>query len=379
MTTTTTKQLVGVRFREAGKTFYFDAADHDVTAGEYVVAETARGIEMGRVVIAPGQMLGGDIDQGARPVLRIATGEDRDAQAHWRERSKGVLEQARLHAGKTGVSMMIVSAEYNLDGSTLTLYYESEDHVDYRPVVRAVSGELNVAIQMERVGPRDRAKLADGYDRCGQRLCCSSWLTSFPNVSIKMAKEQNLALNPAKISGVCGRLYCCLTYEYETYRDLRGQLPKLNQRVSTPTGDAKVIAVNPLKQTVTLFFEHDHSRIEVTGEQIQYGKLVRPIDVEMGEPAYDEETKQAKTAFVPMPSTQGRPRQPGPRPSGATQPAPARRRPMRSAEPPRAAAPAPSEPQPPASPPSSNDDAAKKRRRRRRRRSGGGGPAGGDG
>ncbi len=351
--TTSTGLIVGVRFRKAGKIFYFDAVGHDLALGEYVVVETSRGLELGYVVIAPGQMLASDL-AGAKPVLRLATDDDRRAQAGWRAKAHQALELARLRAGESGVSLMIVAAEYNLDGSTLTLSYESEEHVDYRTVVRDVSAELGVTVQMERIGPRDRAKLTDGYDRCGQRLCCASWLTAFPSVGIKMAKEQNLALNPAKISGVCGRLYCCLTFEYEVYRDLRGQLPKLNQRVSTPTGDAKVIAVHPLKESVTLLLEADHSRIEVTAQQLQYGMLVRPTGVTPGEPAIDEETKAAKTAVVPLAPRPLRPR----RPSGQ----PGRQPQAQQAQ--------------PAQKPPSQDDAAPRRRRRRRGRRGGSAPGG---
>ena len=411
--TTDVGRVVGLRFRDAGKIFYFDAGDLQMEPGEYVVAETGRGIEMGRVVIAPGDMLGSDGRQEFRAVLRLATGDDRDSHEYWKGRSHDALELARLKSGELKLGFLIASAEFNLDGSNLTLYYESEEQRDYRSLVRAILTELDVEIQMERIGPRDRAKLADGYDLCGQRLCCTTWLTTFPSVSIKMAKEQNLALNPAKISGVCGRLYCCLTYEYEVYRDLRGTLPKQNARVSTPTGEAKVINVNPLKGTVVLLME-DGKRIEATGDQIQYGKLVRPIEVELGEPTYDDETRQAKTALVPVrtdrrgesrrperPDDRGRgPQRPPlqgagrPRPEGVQAPPPggeggegprrqrARRGPIGQAPPTTAVGPEVGIPRPaqPARPPQGQqpgpagegDEA--RRRRRRRRRGGGGAP-----
>ena len=135
--------------------------------------------------------------------------------------------------------MQVVSGEYNLDGSQVTFYFTAPERVDFRNLVRDLSNEFGTRVQMLQVGERDRAKLLDGYDVCGQRLCCASWQTAFPSVSIKMAKEQDLPLNPQKISGVCGRLYCCLTFEYEAYRELRGQMPRVGSMVSTPAGEAR--------------------------------------------------------------------------------------------------------------------------------------------
>jgi hypothetical protein len=153
--------------------------------------------------------------------------------------------------------------------------------VDFRDLVRELGSTLATRVQMLQVGERDRAKLLDGYDVCGQRLCCASWQTQFPSVSIKMAKEQDLPLNPQKISGVCGRLYCCLTFEYEAYRELRGQMPKVGAMVSTPAGEAKVNSVNVMKKTVTLWLVDQHQVMEMPAAelQMQYGLTVRPVEL----------------------------------------------------------------------------------------------------
>lgn len=397
--TTATRQLVGVRFRKAGKIYTYDATGFELDLGEYVVVETPHGHDLAHVVVATGQMIGGDSEAGLRSVVRAATGEDREAKEAGARRAHEMLEVARLRSGERGTGLMLVAADLNLDGTALTLYYESENSVDYRSIVRDVGQEFGVDVVMERVGPRDRAKITGGYDRCGQELCCSTWLTTFPSVSIKMAKTQNLPLNPAKISGVCGRLYCCLTYEYEVYRELRDQLPKVNQRVETPTGEAKVVSVDPLKQTVTLQMLEERTRIEVPNDQLQYGKLVRPVDVDVDALAREDAARApegGRSAMIDVaaPPPSGKPdeqraddgekrrsrrRRRGRGGEGATAgppqpPAPARARPPR--------------PEPRGERRPSTDDRAPKegdtsgappdgaKRRRRRRRGGGGGPPG---
>ena len=272
---------VGVRFKEAGKVYYFDAAGYDLTTGNYVVVETSHGLEIGRVVIAPDQVLRSEIKEALKPILRVATPDDLRESAELRERAAAQLRDAKRRIAQDGGEMQIVSAEYNLDGSQLTFYFTAPERVDFRQLVRDLSQDLNTRVQFLQVGDRDRAKISDGYDVCGQRLCCSSWQTVFPAVSIKMAKEQDLPLNPQKISGVCGRLYCCLTFEYEGYRELRGQMPKAGAMVSTPAGIAKVRSVNVLKKTVSLWLEEQRQVIEMPAVelQMQYGLTVRPVEL----------------------------------------------------------------------------------------------------
>jgi len=272
---------VGVRFREAGKVYYFDAGEHQLDVGNYVVVETSHGLEVGRVVIAPDQVLASEIKESLKPIVRVATGDDIDQAQRLKERAQDNLREAKRRAGDGGLDMQIQSGEYNLDGSQITFYFTAPDRVDFRALVRDLSSAFGTKVQMLQVGERDRAKLVDGYDVCGQRLCCASWQTSFPAVSIKMAKEQDLPLNPQKISGVCGRLYCCLTFEYEAYRELRGQMPKVGSMVSTPAGEAKVNGVNVMKKTVTLWLTEQHQLIEMPAIdlQMQYGLTVRPVEL----------------------------------------------------------------------------------------------------
>ena len=272
---------VGVRFKEAGKIYYYDAGQFSLDVGNYIVVETSHGLEIGRVVIAPDQVIASEIKESLKPILRVATPDDLKHWSELKERASNDLREAKRMAAEDAVDMQIVSGEYNLDGSQITFYFTAPDRVDFRGMVRDLSTKLDTKVQLLQVGERDRAKLADGYDVCGQRLCCSSWQTSFPAVSIKMAKEQELPLNPQKISGVCGRLYCCLTFEYEGYRELRGQLPKVGAMVSTPSGNAKVRSVNVLKKTVSLWLEDQRQIMEMPAVdlQMQYGLTVRPIEL----------------------------------------------------------------------------------------------------
>ena len=272
---------VGVRFKEAGKVYYFDAGEFQLDVGNYVVVETSHGLEVGRVVIAPDQVIVSEIKETLKPILRIASPEDLDQWSKLKERAQAQLREAKLGASGDGLDMQIVSGEYNLDGSQITFYFTAPERVDFRDLVRRLSQDFDTRVQFLQVGERDRAKLADGYDVCGLRLCCSSWQSVFPSVSIKMAKDQDLPLNPQKISGVCGRLYCCLTFEHEGYRELRGQLPKVGAMVSTPAGTAKVRSINVLKKTVSLWLEEQRQVMEMPAAdlRLQYGTAVRPVEL----------------------------------------------------------------------------------------------------
>jgi cell fate regulator YaaT (PSP1 superfamily) len=273
---------VGVRFKEAGKVYYFDAGEYSLDVGNYVVVETSHGLEIGRVVVAPDQVLASEIKDALKPIRRIATPEDLAQRQELRDRAAEHLREAKRQVAEDDLDMQIVSGDYDLEGSQITFYFTStRDRVDFRPLVRDLSSRFGTRVQMLQVGERDRAKLIDGYDVCGQRLCCASWQTSFPSVSIKMAKEQDLPLNPQKISGVCGRLYCCLTFEYEGYREIRGQMPKVGSMVSTPVGEAKVNSVNLMTKVARLWLTEQHQVIEmpVVDLQMQYGLTVRPVEL----------------------------------------------------------------------------------------------------
>ncbi|MGE0056490.1 MAG: stage 0 sporulation family protein [Dehalococcoidia bacterium] len=274
---------VGVRFRQAGKIFYYDAGDFEVTTGSYVVVETSHGNAVGRVVITPDQVIANESStaEEPKPVLRIATDADIEK---WDEASKRAAEavlQAKSRVAEHGVDMSIANGEFDLDGTQFTGYFTANERVDFRGLVRDLSRDLNARVQLLQVGDRDRAKLTDGFDICGERLCCSSWMTNFPSVSIRMAKEQDLPLNPQKISGVCGRLYCCLTFEYEDYKALRGTLPKVGSMLSTPAGEAKVTGIDFNNEMVKLWLTEQHMQVEVAAIdfQLQHGVTVRPMEL----------------------------------------------------------------------------------------------------
>lgn len=274
-------EVVGVRFREAGRIYYFDGSGHQLPVGTYVVVDTSHGEEVGRVVVAPDQVISSEIKEPLKPVIRVAEREDLEKAESQRTRAQAKLPLLRDTVVEHELPMRIVDADYDIQGSQLTVYFTAEDRVDFRGLVRELSSVLQTRVQMLQVGDRDRAKMMDGIGRCGERLCCCSWQTGFPTISIRMAKEQDLPLNPSKISGACGRLLCCLVYEYEQYRELRGQLPKVGQMVSTPAGVAKVMGLSVLKQTVTLRLEEGLSTVEMPVDEmrLQYGTAVRPVEV----------------------------------------------------------------------------------------------------
>jgi cell fate regulator YaaT (PSP1 superfamily) len=199
--------------------------------------------------------------------------------------------------------MWVVAGGYSLDGSQLTFYFTAEDRVDFRSLSKTLSSRLNTRVQLLQIGDRDRAKVVDGIGRCGERLCCSSWLTTFPTVSIKMAKEQDLPLNPSKLSGACGRLLCCLTYEYDQYREIKGGLPKVGVRISTPTGEAKVLKINVTKETISLAVADAPQPVEMPLAQfrLMYGTAIRPKELTE---TFEKElfaAEQAQAAVPPPP------------------------------------------------------------------------------
>jgi len=275
------RRVAGVRLKGAGRVFYFDARDFELRIGQQVVVQTSHGSSVGRVVITPEQVVAEEISEPLDPVLRPATTEDLEQQESLKEGVHEDLKLARKKVEEHGLDMHIVGADSNLEGSHLTLYFTAQQRVDFRSLVRDVSSTAKKRVQLLQVGERDRAKLAGDMGPCGYALCCRSWLTAFPSISIRMAKEQDVPLNPSKISGVCGRLLCCLAFEHEQYRELRGKLPKIGQMLSTPAGEAKLVAVHVLKQTVSLRMSDTLNVIEMTMEELrgQYGTAVRPAEL----------------------------------------------------------------------------------------------------
>ena len=247
--------IVGVRFKRAGKVYYFDPVGIDLEVNDSVIVETSRGLELGHVVIAPKQVLASEVTEPLKQIVRKAEPEDVERAGELDAKT----EEAQIECGKLinelQLPMKLLSAEYNVDGSRLTFFFSAEDRVDFRELARRLTGRFKVRVELRQVGSRDEAKLIGGFGRCGRPLCCMSFLSEFNPVSIKMAKEQELPLNPMKISGTCGRLMCCLSYESEQYRAMKEKLPKKGQRVSTPMGEATVAGSNPLKETVLVELE----------------------------------------------------------------------------------------------------------------------------
>jgi len=253
--------IVGIRYKPAGRIYYFDPRDIELSVGESVVVETSRGHEMGQVVIAPTQIADDEISQPLKPVVRKAGEEDMEQARQLKAREPQELAESGQIVEKLNLPMKLISAEYNLEGNRLTIYFSAEGRVDFRELVRELSHRLRLRVELRQVGSRDEAKLMGGFGRCGRGLCCSGFLSEFGPVSIKMAKEQNLPLNPAKISGVCGRLLCCLDYEYEQYREQKAKMPREGDQVDTSMGKAIVIGGKPLEEKV---------RVElVSGEKIE--------------------------------------------------------------------------------------------------------------
>ncbi len=250
-------ELVGVRFKRAGRVYYFDPAGIDLEANDYVVVETTRGLELGRVVISSKQVLASDVDKPLKPVVRKAEPEDIKRAQELEAKEKEALAECSKLIDKLHLPMKLLTAEYSLDGRRLIFYFSAAERIDFRELVRELASRLKVRVELRQMGPRDEAKLIGGCGRCGRPLCCMSFLSEFAPVSIRMAKEQGLPLNPMKISGVCGRLMCCLVYESEQYHVMKEKLPKDGQQVSTDMGVARVVGSNPLKETVLVELENE--------------------------------------------------------------------------------------------------------------------------
>ena len=261
--------IAGIRFKRAGKVYYFDADEIELEAGDYAVVKTSRGTELGTVVIAPGQVLKNETEEALSPVLRKAEPEDIEQSKILQEKANEALVECGKMIEELNLPMKLLVAEYNLDSSRLTFLFSAEERVDFRDLVRRLTGKFKVRVELRQVGTRDEAKLIGSFGRCGRPLCCASFLTEFTPVSIKMAKEQELPLNPMKISGACGRLMCCLAYEGEQYRLMKEKMPKSGQRVSTHMGEATVVGSNPLKETVMVELDTE-ATVELPLSDVSY-------------------------------------------------------------------------------------------------------------
>lgn len=262
--------VVGVNFRGAGKSYWFSPAAHRLNVGDRVIVETARGPEIGRVTMAQRAVSSDEIVQPLRSVLRLATSDDiaREERNHNLEKEAAGIFRTKVLAHK--LEMNLVSVEYAFDNSKLLFYYTAENRVDFRELVKDLASVFKTRIELRQIGIRDEAKMIGGIGACGRPFCCSTFLSDFAQVSIKMAKEQNFSLNSAKISGTCGRLMCCLRYEHETYEEAQRKLPHTGTIVQTPDGIGTVIETKPLAETV---------RVRLNGENKDAPKFYPAKDV----------------------------------------------------------------------------------------------------
>ena len=244
-------KVIGVRFRNAGKIYYFDPAGREIHTGDHVIVETARGIEYGYVVLGSREVPDDKVVQPLKSVIRIASKEDEEVELKNHEKEKEAFRICKEKIRKHGLQMKLIDAEYTFDNNKVLFYFTADGRIDFRELVKDLASVFKTRIELRQVGVRDETKIVGGIGICGRPLCCHSYLSEFIPVSIKMAKEQNLSLNPTKISGVCGRLMCCLKNEEETYEELNSKLPNVGDYVTTDDGlKGEVHSVSVLRQLV---------------------------------------------------------------------------------------------------------------------------------
>lgn len=243
-------KVVGVKFRNTGKTYFFDPQNLEIEQGESVIVETARGVEFGTVSLGITKMKREDLSKPLKPVLRIANEEDHKQHIENESRKDETMAICQELVQKRNLDMKLVDVEFTISGNKVIFYFTADGRVDFRELVKDLASVFHMRIELRQVGSRDEAKMLGGIGSCGKSLCCTTWLSDFQPVSIKMAKNQNLSLNPTKISGVCGRLMCCLKYENDLYTKLRDGIPDNGEKVGTPDGMGKVFDTNILEETV---------------------------------------------------------------------------------------------------------------------------------
>ena len=249
-------KIIGVRFRNVGKIYYFNPKNFQIKTGDAVIVETARGVEFGRVVLGPKEVEDSKVVQPLKDVIRVATKKDQEKEENNRKKEKEAYEICLKKIQKHDLDMKLIDAEYTFDNNKVLFYFTADGRIDFRELVKDLAAVFKTRSELRQIGVRDETKILGGIGICGRPLCCHTYLSEFVPVSIKMAKEQNLSLNPTKISGVCGRLMCCLKNEQETYEYLNKKLPGLGDRVVTPEGlKGEVQSVNVLRQLVKVLVD----------------------------------------------------------------------------------------------------------------------------
>ena len=292
--------VVGVRFKNAGKVYYFDPGEYNVTQGENVVVETARGMEFGVVTADPKEVDESEIISPLKKIVRIANEQDvRQHEVNTKKKERAMaLCQEKIE--KRGLEMKLIDVEYTFDNSKIIIYFTADGRVDFRELVKDLAAVFKMRIELRQIGVRDEAKMMGGIGICGKSLCCATWLADFEPVSIKMAKLQGLSLNPTKISGICGRLMCCLKYENSTYVELRKGMPDVGERIKTPDGLAVVVESNILENKIKarlILEEKDGDKPEKLSPDLNtYGKK----DIHRIEKGRKNKEKEDKDIFEDM-------------------------------------------------------------------------------
>lgn len=322
-------KVIGVRFRAAGKIYYFDPAGLAIKTGDNVIVETARGIEFGYVVLGSREVPDEKVVQPLKQVIRMATEEDRAIEAKNKEKEKEAFKICLEKIRKRGLDMKLIDAEYTFDNNKVLFYFTADGRIDFRELVKDLAAVFKTRIELRQVGVRDETKILGGIGICGRTLCCHSYLSEFIPVSIKMAKEQNLSLNPAKISGLCDRLMCCLKYEQDHYEATHKRMPRVGREILTPDGMGTIHSINVLSETVRVrvavgdSFELREYSIDDCTRVGQEARPAAPREarVEGGEPQTQEREAPACTQEEP----------------GTQAPIPPEERPAREDRPPRPA------------------------------------------
>lgn len=270
-------QVCRVQFKKTGKRYFFNPGSLEVKENDFVVVETVRGLELGKIV---GGMVNcpKELEEEIKPIIRLATKKDIQNHEYNQNQETEIMQKCASLVKKNNLQMKLVNCEYTLDRQKLIVYFESDDRVDFRQLVKDLADEFKVRIELRQIGSRDGAKAIGGLGPCGLIICCNTFIEEFDNVSIKMAKNQNLSLNPQKISGTCGKLLCCIKYENETYKELRNNMPDINDIVVLEEGEGKILSIDVLKRVLLVKMFEDERFVNVSVDAIKSVKSKRKKD-----------------------------------------------------------------------------------------------------
>lgn len=293
----TGQRVVGARFIDSGQVYFFSPGSTDLENGDWIVVETSRGQEAARVVIAPHQVAASQLKGELKPIVRKMSTRDVERMESFRKESASAIRTFRAAIRAHDLPMKPISAEYSFDGSHLTLNFSAADRVDFRELARDLNQRLRCRVELRQVSARDEARLLGGVGRCGRTLCCSTWLPMFPEINMGMSKTQDLSLNPSKVSGVCGRLLCCLSYENDQYKQMKAVMPKLGQKTDTPHGMGTVVSLQLLKGLVTVLLDEENTEETFQARELGFGE-VQPAPIQVIRKPKPQESAPVATAAV---------------------------------------------------------------------------------